>query len=297
MQIFPLSESVSLVLAPSIMRSIDDYLHSATQKIYINLRSPDDRIVTTHLLKLAIRRIPTAKYLYMSQVAHQLAGKLRSTPIEVCQSFPPMVETINPQVELLVWYTELGYVYFQLTARSIVTWLDYIHKHKGAGLKSPLSTQSLPTRTRVKELSLAIYAHGRCCSVLRLARDEQLMAFDAEWEITTPNWLNYAGDRPQNLLEPDRILIFDLPVEHQLIQTLMDVLDGLASDRPQNLAQLALTLAQSWLEFDRHCQIFGDIKRQNPRLAIARCGLSAISRRYLQVLLEDYLGIKAPTEF
>jgi predicted solute-binding protein len=59
---------------------------------------------------------------------------------------------------------------------------------------------------------------------------------------------------------------------------------------------MTIDLAQSWLEFYRHCQIFGDIKHQNPRQDIARCGLTAISRRYLQVLLENYLGVNAAEE-
>ena len=94
----------------------------------------------------------------------------------------------------------------------------------------------------------------------------------------------------------DQKFIFDTFIEEQLIHALMDVLDGIFGNRPQNWSKLALNLAQSWLEFDRACDIFGDLKRQNPRLAIARCGLTAICRRYLQVLLEDYLGVTAPIE-
>jgi hypothetical protein len=81
-----------------------------------------------------------------------------------------------------------------------------------------------------------------------------------------------------------------------LIQVLMDVLDGIYGDRPQNWSKLSFRLAECWLEFDRDCRIFGDTKRQNPQLAIARCGLTAISRHYLQVLLEEYLGVLAPVE-
>lgn len=63
-----------------------------------------------------------------------------------------------------------------------------------------------------------------------------------------------------------------------------------------NWHKLTIDLAQSWLEFYRYCRIFGDVQRQHPRLAIARCGLTAIVRRYLQLLLENYLGMSAAIE-
>ena len=294
MQIFPLSDLVTLDLAPSIMGSIEDYLHSVTQKIYINLRSADDRIDTKPLLELSIRRIPGAEYQYMSQVAHQLAGKLRSTPLEICQSLKSEVEAMDSGLEVQVWYSQLGYIYFQLTARSIVLWLEYIQK---VSSQYPLVSPNLSNQISPESLSLAIYVHGRCCSVLRLARGENLVSVSEEWEITTLDWLDYPRDCSLKPLQPDRILIFELPVERRLIHTLMDVLDGFGSRRSVNWGKLVNTLARDWLEFDRYCQIFGDTKRQNPRLAIARCGLTAIVRRYLQVLLENYLGVIAPIEF
>ena len=156
--------------------------------------------------------------------------------------------------------------------------------------------------------TIAIYAHTRCCSVLQLAQSEKLVTITADWQLSTADLSCLENPSTAELRS-----IFDCPAQQRLIHALMAVLDGIYSDnlrfvspqlpsgivRPDPIAQirspnwtkLTLDLAQSWLEFYRDCRIFGDVQRQNPRLAIARCGLTAISRRYLQVLLENYLGL------
>ncbi len=297
---FPLSDSVLVPLGSTIMGEITNYLRLVTQKIYINLPSGHDKIVTKPPLELSMRRVSTALYQYVSPIAHQLAPKLGLTPTEVCQSFQIQIESANvhnaPYLELDCWFTDASYIYFQLTPNAIASWLDYVRD-------LPLDFQAGRIAADRSPSSLVLYAHARCCSCLRLARAEKLILLDgaepaqySHWQITTPDWLICDRNSIDTCPKIDRRLVFELPVEHQLIHALMDVLDGICGDRSQNWAKLALHLAQNWLEFDRYCQIFGDTRHQNPRLAIARCGLTAISRRYLQVLLEDYLGVRAPSE-
>jgi hypothetical protein len=299
---FPRSDLVRVPLLPTISGGISNYLRLATQKIYINLPSGHDKIVTNRPLELLIRRVPTKLHQYVSPIAHQLAAKLGLTPLEVCQSLQSQVDSkqINnsPYLEMYSWYTNASYIYFQLTPGSISMWLDYI---QDLPLKDDHPTKIAPGSP---PSSLVLYAHARCCSLLRLARDQKLISLNQNWQMPNPEWLICDRDRIDNCATTDRILIFELPVEHQLIHAFMDVLDGISGDsaepmlreRPQNWAKLALKLAQHWLEFDHYCQVFGDTKRQNPHLAIARCGLTAIARRYLQVLLEDYLGVTALVE-
>jgi hypothetical protein len=151
-----------------------------------------------------------------------------------------------------------------------------------------------------------------------LAAAEKVVRLTTDWQISTSNWL-LDVPRIENRLTTESNCIFGHPAEQQLIQTLMAVLNVIYSDNRQltssrtesiaegrsltnghrkspNWTKLTLDLAQSWLEFYRHCQIFGNLKHQNPRQDIARCGLTAISRRYLQVLLENYLGVNAAEE-
>jgi hypothetical protein len=292
---FPLSDLVRVPLTPTISGGIIDYLRLTTQKIHINLRSGHDKIVTNRPLELSIRRVPTKLHQYVSPIAHQLSATLGLTPQQVCQNLQSQMASKqisnSPVLEIHSWYTNANYIYFQLTPGAISIWLDYIHD---LPLKNDRPTKITPDRSPPS--SLVLYAHARCCSLLRLAHDEKLISLDQNWQIPNPEWLICDRDRMGNCATTDRILIFELPIEHQLIHALMDVLDGICGERPQNWAKLALKLAQQWLEFDRYCQIFGDTKRQNPRLAIARCGLTAIARRYLQALLEDYLGVRALME-
>jgi hypothetical protein len=300
-KIFPLYDSISLALNPSIMAEISDYLRVTTQKIYINLSINDDKIVTRSILEIPIYRINVAQYQYVSQITHVLAAKIDLTPVEICQSLQITLDTANVShhnhLKLRVWYSDLGQIYFQLMPSSMLIWLDYIHAlqlniYRVANVSKRIHSGSA-TQSSV---SVSIYAHARCCARLRLACTENIISLDDRWQITTPNWLICDRDRSQNCPTTDRSFIFELPVENRLIQALMDVLDRIYSERPQNWAKLSIRLAERWLEFDRDCQIFGDTKSQNPQLAIARCGLTAIARRYLQVLLEKYLGVEAPVE-
>jgi hypothetical protein len=298
---FPLYDSITLALNPSIMAEISDYLRIITQKIYINSTTNDDRIVTRSILEIPIYRINVAQYQYVSQITHVLAAKIDLTPVEICQSLQITLDTAkvscHNHLKLRIWYSETGQIYFQLMPSSMLIWLDYIHTlqlNVDHVANAPIQIRS--GAANQSPVSVAIYAHARCCARLRLACTEKIISIDDRWQITTPNWLICDRDRSQNCPTTDRSFIFELPAENRLIQTLMDVLDAIYGKRPQNWAKLSFKLAERWLEFDRDCQIFGDTKRQNPQLAIARCGLTAISRRYLQVLLAEYLGVLAPVE-
>ena len=320
MKIFPFSDPILLPLSPTIAKTIADYLQSIAQKPNINSPPKNWGRDVIELqpdlyghgeFQRSIRQIPTSQYQYVSTIAHQLAAKSSLTPLEICQNLDIPIPTVtvvetSVHLELDCWYNEASYIYFQLAPKSIEIWLNYIHDLPLEGLGG---TSAL---TPIGSLDLAIYAHARCCSRLKLAAAEKLVRVTADWLL----------DRGCNedRLTADSNCIFEHPVEQQLIQTLMAVLEVIYSDNRQldcsqaesieqirskafnghrkspNWTKLTIDLAQSWLEFDRHCQILGEIKHQNPRLAIARCRLTAISRRYLQVLLENYLSVKAPIE-
>jgi hypothetical protein len=178
--------------------------------------------------------------------------------------------------------------------------------------RDQLATHCPVTGTSESALAIALYVYARCCSLLKLAHREKLIAISADWHIDPANWLQYGRENQQRA---GSIGIFDRPVERQLIQSLMAVVDaiygdGLSSSLPTstansssnrsprgtpNWSKLTINLAQSWLAFHRDCRIFGDTKLQNPHLAIARCGLTAIVCRYLQILLES-LGVSAVEE-
>jgi hypothetical protein len=138
---------------------------------------------------------------------------------------------------------------------------------------------------------IVIYARDRCRSILKLACAEGLISQDISgaWQIPPSQWFDRDADylqsikaeRGNNRPTTDIIGSFGLGAQDRLIHALMDVLDSIYGSRPPDYPRLTIDLAQSWLEFHRHCRIFGDVKRHNPHLAIARCGLTVISERYL----------------
>ena len=265
----------------------------------------------------SIRLVPTSPYQYVSTIAHQLAARSSLTPVEICQelllSTTEMEIDRSARLEICCGYNEAGYSYFQLMPESVMTWLNYIHD-----LPIDLCLDRDRVSSPIPSIDVAIYAHARCCSLLKLAETSRLVTITPNWQISTPElfWQSQSSCR-ENQLRAASGSIFNTLAEDRLIHTLMEVLDSIYSDnlqlnsresapkhssgsrrhrRQPNWAKLTIDLAHSWLEFYRHCRIFGDLQRQNPQLAIARCMLTAIARRYLQLLLENYLGISAAVE-
>jgi hypothetical protein len=362
MKIFPLSDPISLPLAPAITRTIADYLQSIAQKHYLNSLNQNCAGIVCELpqdlswqwqCQRSIRQIPIPQYQYVSTIAHQLAAKSVLTPIEICKNLQipllaPVVEAESTPrcwrsayLDLDCWYSSAGDIHFQLSPEAIAIWLNYIHDlpiepidrddpssfsdgRWGDGGKDgqldPCPGLINSKYILVRDVSLALYAHARCCSLLRLADTAKLVAVSASWQISSADWLPDPLHR-ENRLTARLDRIFEHPVEQRLIQRFMTVLDGIyshnsslvssgfepigkstseisrRSQKSPNWAKLTIDLAQSWLEFHRHCQVFGDLKFQNPHLAMARCGLTAISRRYLELLLVNYLGVDAPIGF
>jgi hypothetical protein len=346
-KIFPFSDPILLPLAPTIARTIADYLQLITQEVQIRSNSQncaDDLIefqselVWQWQLQRSIRQIPTLQYQYVSTIAHQIAAKSSFTSIEICQNINTVIPALSAAktlnggsswLELSGWYNEASYIYLQLTPKSTAIWLNYIHDLPINSLDHPfdqgddLQSFESPPQQISPNIDLAIYAHARCCSFLKLANLEKIVTIATNWQVTTPLWLlDVVWNVNRHPAEFN--LIFEHPAEQRLIQVLMAVLDGIYGDlgqplwsqsrsskqlplqsfaprdqsskppKPPNWPKLTIDLAESWLEFYRHCQIFGDLKHQNPRLAMARCGLTAISRRYLQLLIENYVRVKAP---
>jgi hypothetical protein len=362
MKIFPLSDPILLPLAPTIAGEIATYLQLLTQQVYVRSSHKYDNLATDSVqdgswhwqYQSSMRLVTTSPYQYVSTIAHRLAAKSSFNSVEICHNFGALGSELEPKqgdlgnlcvdkkvnsnsqqplqpelgsiespilepglvLELDCWYNEAGYIYFQVTAESIGKWLSYIHD-------LPLKLDLNPHLSHVS--SMAVYAHARCCSVLKLAAVERLVVITDAWQIVEPIFSHerlMLGDRScrENLLGAATNFIFEHPTEQRLIQVLMRVLDSIyehnldkhddldrcnlvgtmqrnsIGHRHPNWSKLTLDLAQSWLDFYRDCRIFGDLANQNPRLAIARCGLSAIVRRYLQLLLENYLGIHATIE-
>jgi hypothetical protein len=324
MKIFRWSDPILLPLAPTIAGTIATYLRLISERVYVYLSRNCNKLAPElptdeswfWQCQQSIKPVTTTQYQYVSTIAHRLAAKLSLTPLEICQICQICQPPILPHevdrtagLELSCWYNDAGYLYFQIMPAAIERWLNYLDRLPSIDLAVPTPHPHAPGRSG-SGLAIAIYAHARCCSLLKLADRERTISIDADWHIDPPDWLlSCREDRQLAGLAS----IFDRPVERQLIQSLMAVVDAIYIYQPSmpmptantgsprfprgtpNWSKLTIDLAQSWLDFDRDCRIFGDIQIQNPHLAIARCGLTAIVRRYLQMLLES-LGVSAVEE-
>ncbi len=286
-----------------LLQNCDNAITQASSKLpwqkYLDPGANEPTITLDVACGESIRLVPTSQYQYVSTIARRLATKFGVTPQEFCQNLQLSAATVlsDPvsSVELNCWHNTAGYIYFEVTPIAIARWLAYIRD-------LPVDIHYHPDRFS-GAVDVAIYAHARCCSVLKLAKQQQLVDLTDGWKISTSqhsidftqSTQDWRGDRLTSIFEAD--------AERQLIRALMAILDaihclnGRSTDRQlPNWHQLTISLARSWLEFYRHCRIFGDLQRQNPHLAAARCGLTEISRRYLQLLLENYLGVMAIEE-
>ena len=320
------SGTIVIPVAATIAGAIAEYLQLMIHKVVTNSHEEINNTTIELSTELSaeylspqdfaesIRLVPTSPYQYVSTIAHRLAARSSLTPVEICQqidlSTPTTIVNLHSRLEMCCWHNEAGYSYFQITPESVMAWLNYIHD-----LPIDLDLDRDWIAPPISDISVAIYAHARCCSLLDLAVTNRSIAMTPDWQISTlelfsPSQSSYR----ENQLSAASVSILNTPAEERLIQTLMAVLDSVYGDKLQlnsqpdrcggfrqhrkqpNWAKLTINLAHSWLEFYRHCRIFGDRQIQNPQLTIARCGLTAISRRYLQLLLENYLGIKAAVE-
>jgi hypothetical protein len=260
-KIFPCSDPIVLPMAPTIAGAIADYLQLLTQQVYVTSPHNYDNLATDSApdgswhwqCKSSIRLVTTSPYQYVSTIAHRLAAKSSFNLLEICRSFAQMgaksaggrweigdgtISAVTGQTSGMVldcWYNEAGYIYFQVTAESIERWLNYIHD-------LPLNLQLNPNCRSAD--SMAIYAHARCCSILKLAAAEKLVTITDDWQIVTPRFAGDAGavmsmakfhygsrqiDRTsaKNPSEAAANSRFEHPAEQRLIQVLMRVLDSI----------------------------------------------------------------------
>lgn len=143
------------------------------------------------------------------------------------------------------------------------------------------------------DVLMAQHVHARCCSLLRLGMQEgliRLAAFPRGRSIVEPlPWLADNGTfRCQHSSEQQLI--------RQICQNLDEISLGSSFSKPEKTLKQMCKLSQAFRRFHADCLIFNEIKVNNPALAQVRLGLVDLVRSLLYLLLEDGLGIAAPSE-
>ncbi|MGP1382621.1 MAG: DALR anticodon-binding domain-containing protein [Thainema sp.] len=204
---------------------------------------------------------------------------------------------------------------------------DYHDGHQAAD-GSPVTSHSVPSLTTVPQklrpeawsqrwpqdwptIWAAQYVHNRTFSLLQLADREGLLplrtnktssnleigatcfGFGAEGACLPPS------HRYPWFTEQEQLRI-QHSSEWELIRCFITLTDEWqerqGSYTPQQVHRQLHLLVQSFEQFHRQCQIFGDVAERTPELAQARLGLVQITQRLMRILLEEGLGVEALME-
>jgi hypothetical protein len=200
----------------------------------------------------------------------------------------PLPAAALPHLNIFALST--GLIQIELTDPAIATWLNFL---LDTALPPPVSC--LPAAA----LSLfpAQHAHARCCSLLRLAHEHQLICLKAP--LADPMQWGLLSPEPIPWLTPNGQLQGNCAVDLALIQTLFTALDRIWRSPIQSrstIFSLAAAITQAFHTFHSAHPLFGNPNAAaQPRIQ-AQLGLLLITQRLLRWLLEDWLQVIAPIE-
>lgn len=171
------------------------------------------------------------------------------------------------------WVTFPGWIHWQLSPTGVTEWLNLLQAEELTLLSAP---SNLPTLNAADLPFHVFHTHARCCSLLRAAQRSHWLS-----PSTTPSLsVQPAGDRPFH------------SAEWQLILSLIDAIDeiGLHASNQPLMQRQAQHLSTSFQQFHAQCRL--DNLSETGEL---RWGLVTATQRVLRLLLEERLGLEAPT--
>jgi arginyl-tRNA synthetase len=222
-----------------------------------------------------------------TDIAAELAAHLQEKkPASVSDAGQPPLHAGD--LEIAVAAVPPGWLHFQLTEPGLANWLQFLTQLPVLGeLPQPESPPQLSCDPASR--FPAQYASARCCSLLRLAHREGLLA------LAQPHW-HAIAPAPFPWLDTEAhpiTLRLAHPAERRLISQLVAALD--ASETPADCLKLATAVSQAFENFYSACRIWGEVKTESPKLAQARLGLILATLSALRLLLYR-LGVPAPDE-
>lgn len=269
--------------------------------------------------KSLLKRTHKTKLTYLSAVPHQICAYADTNVVQVanslaahlsiCLSDPSSLQVpggLAPSLldHLDIQATPSGYLEFKFDDWAIAHWLTCL-TYPVASLFVSLTPPAHPvTRPRPSLFSIQ-HAHARCCSLLRLAVQQQIIGLTlqepSQWQWTQPNPIDWFTMAQQFRLSRDS--------ERQLISQCFTVLDEFpwqAETLPENIPSsslhldrittLAQDLAQAFSTLHQQCQIWGALQTEGSDHLTAHFALILVTQRLLYGLLQSGLGVIAPDE-
>jgi hypothetical protein len=190
-----------------------------------------------------------------------------------------------------------GWIDFYLSHLSIAVWLQQFPQLFFVEFSS---LTKLPANQALYSPEINLfpvhYTHARCCALLRLGHQDQLIQVQTQdfnssrWRWIAPNPIPWQKNNQENCLNMIH------KAEYSLIMQIMAFIDDLGTINPTNLLPLVNQLSQAFWEFERYCRIWGEVKENNLELAQTRLGLVQITQCLLCYLLKAKFQVLALTE-
>ncbi len=180
-------------------------------------------------------------------------------------------EVVNSDKNITVLVSGEGWLEFTISNRSLAEYLYFL-----SATKFPkLDNHEIKTEIDFN----FIYTHGRFCSLLRSAQQQNLLDLDNnnfvlnQWQVMNLDKTIY------------EYLIFLKQEDLSLIKSLIYCAEMIFSDGVKvNYFNLLKILNQALMDWEKNCRIWGETKNSYLSLAQARLGLSAIALNYYQNL-------------
>ncbi len=256
-------------------------------------------------------------WVYRCAIAFPLANCCGIKPLEMAQElvslFPEvdLNQVTKSHLKVMIKVIPPGWIDFKIEHNFLGIWLqqlilelEYNHSHRIEDRTCHKSLQFLAEKPNLFPIN---YYHARCCSLLKLGERERLIELDnhnfssSSWQISKTNpilWFDVAENflltHPQELNLLHSILL------------ILDILDQFGDCAPSEALpgcpkiqpteekiwlNYALDLSEAFEQFIIACRFCGEVKHQNPQLAVARLGLIALVKWCLYKLLREKLKI------
>ncbi|WP_413167650.1 DALR anticodon-binding domain-containing protein [Capilliphycus salinus ALCB114379] len=263
------------------------YQHIRCQEINI-----DSQDIPVYLLKESwpIR--------YHSAIALKLAKIKHQNPIDIAAEIVQGLSFQSDRVEITVEVISNGIIAFELSDRTVASWLQQIIKTPLPESSFPRFSNSISADNHYSKNRFGVqYSHARCCSILRLADRDRIITLDRPNPQRTPALWFFIEPDPIPWLDVSGKLRIHHPSEQQLIGQLLNSLDADSTSSDQQFwEKRADQISNAFQAFYSQCRIWGEVKLQTPKIAQVRLGLISITQAILRYILQEKLGVLAPLE-
>jgi arginyl-tRNA synthetase len=255
---------------------------------------------------------------YSCAIAFKLSQVVDLSALEIAESISQIIYQKNYQQNLILQVVPPGWIYLELSQSAVAAWLqrwvDTLpslgsrgaercageQRSRGAitNYQLPITNSLAPSLQPLTLYFPIQYAHARCCSLLRMAHREKIIALLSGDDNINASSLKLIFPQPLPWLSETKLCLHH-PAELNFLTQLIAVLDELYCPNPTrhlNWLTVALNLSQVFQTFYSQCRIWGEVKSQNLKLAQGRLGLVAIAQSVFRLLLLDVLGSFAPLE-